>query len=332
MPRLQCLQTFESLNDKIWFTCWNPSGTILASCGSDKKIKLWQRGDDDKYVCINVLEGSHTRTIRSISWSKDGKFLASASFDATVCIWVKRENWECIATLEGHENEVKSVSWSSSGNFLATCSRDKSVWVWEIDEDEAFECSSVMNSHSQDVKCVKFHPNDDIFASASYDDTIKLYKPSGDEWISFCTMEGHSSTVWCVDWSEDGNTLVSCGDDRTVKLWKEFKPSIGSNNAIWKCVCTLSGYHDRPVYSVDWCHKTDLILTACGDNAIRVFRKCQTDGVENEGGLSLEMVAKEYDAHKEDVNCAAWNPIEENILASCSDDGMLKFWKFIDDQ
>lgn len=43
----------------------------------------------------------------------------------------------------------------------------------------------------------------------------------------------------------------------------------------------------------------------------------------------IQLVHKEEYAHSQDVNCVDWNPIEEGLLASCSDDGSVKIWNYV---
>lgn len=215
--------------------------------------------------------------------------------------------------------------------ILATCSRDKSVWVWELTGDD-FDCSAVLNLHTQDVKKVTWHPNMDILASASYDNTIKLYKedPTDSDWTSFCTLTSHTSTVWSLAFDKTGDRLVSCSDDCTLKIWQEYKVgneegvATSDNESMWKCVCTLSGYHDRSIYDVAWCRLTGLIATACGDDMIRIFKESETS-TKNEP--VFEMLTKIH-GHKQDVNSIKWNPVVPGLLLSTSDDGDIKLWKF----
>jgi len=311
---------------RVWSCAWNPQADLLASAGEDKNIRLWTKGDGDSWKCSHVLSDGHTRTIRSVSWSPCGNYLASASFDGTVSIWNKKSgDWECTVQLEGHENEVKCAAFSKSGLFLATCSRDKSVWLWDVDnEDEEYMCASVMHSHTQDVKRIAWHPTEDILASASYDNNLKMYREDDDEWITTATLGSHTNTVWALAWAPEGNRLASCSEDCTVKIWKSFPP--GNNEGIptqgkdpaWKCESTISGIHPRAVYDIDWGTQNNFILTAGGDDAIRIFS-------ESEEGWVCDHT--EYSAHSMDVNCVKWNPRDSDVFVSCSDDAIIKIWR-----
>uniref|UniRef100_A0A1I8PVS8 Probable cytosolic iron-sulfur protein assembly protein Ciao1 n=1 Tax=Stomoxys calcitrans TaxID=35570 RepID=A0A1I8PVS8_STOCA len=334
MGKMQCEQTLQGHKGRIWCVSWHPKGNAFASCGEDKTIRIWSMSGNN-WTTKTILSDGHKRTIRDVAWSKCGQYLASASFDATTAIWSKTSGeFECNATLEGHENEVKSCSWSNSGSLLATCSRDKSVWIWEVTGDDEFECAAVLNAHSQDVKRVVWHPTKEVLASCSYDNTIKMFAENAldNDWECTATLAGHSSTVWAIDFDAPGDRLVSVSDDCSMKVWRGYAPgnqegiATPDNETAWKCICTVSGEHSRTIYDVAWCKLSGLIATACGDDAIRVFKEDEETSTKNEPVFLL--ATSQDKAHMQDVNKVTWNPVQQHQLLSCSDDGTIKIWKY----
>ncbi|OVA06012.1 WD40 repeat [Macleaya cordata] len=335
---LKEIQKLEGHTDRVWSLAWNPTTGVsgipamLASCSGDKTVRIWQQ-NGHSWECKAILDETHTRTVRSCAWSPSGKLLATASFDATTAIWENvGGDFECVATLEGHENEVKSVSWNASGSLLATCSRDKSVWIWEVMPGNEFECVSVLQGHTQDVKMVQWHPNMDILFSCSYDNTIKIWAEDGDsdDWHCVQTISeannGHSSTVWALSFNSKGDRMVTCSDDLTLKIWESDSKTtspVGDGYAPWIHVSTLSGYHDRTIFSVHW-SREGIIASGAADDAIRFF-------IENKDGLidgpSYKLLLKKEKAHDMDVNSVQWISKETRLLASASDDGTIKIWE-----
>ncbi|XXG62857.1 hypothetical protein AAC387_Pa05g1156 [Persea americana] len=333
---LQEIQRLEGHMDRVWGLAWNPVYPMLASCSGDKTVRVWQQNPGkktDSWECKAILEDTHTRTVRSCAWSPCGKLLATASFDATTAIWKNvGDDFECVSSLEGHENEVKSVSWNSSGSLLATCGRDKSVWIWEVQPGNEFECASVLQGHTQDVKMVQWHPFMDVLVSVSYDNSIKIWAEDGDsdDWHCVQTLNqsssGHSSTVWAFSFNSAGDRMVTCSDDLTLKIWDTSEsPTETSSDGYgpWRHLCTISGYHDRTIFSVHW-SRDGVIASGAADDAIRLFVESKNDLVD---GPSYKMLLKKEKAHNMDVNSVQWNPKETGLLASASDDVTIKIWK-----
>ncbi|XP_050230028.1 protein CIA1 [Mercurialis annua] len=337
---LKEIQTLRGHTDRVWSLAWNPatgngdSPAVFASCSGDKTVRIWQQNPSSlSFDCKAVLEETHTRTVRSCAWSPTGKLLATASFDATTAIWENvGGDFECVSTLEGHENEIKSVSWNASGSLLATCSRDKTVWIWEVMPGNEFECASVLQGHTQDVKMVKWHPTLDILFSCSYDNTIKVWAEEGDgdgDWHCVQTLgesnNGHTSTVWALSFNGQGDRMVTCSDDLTLKIWETDNGRMvsGDDYAPWNHVCTLSGYHDRTIFSVHW-SRDGIIASGAADDAIRLFVESKDD-LDN--GSSCSLLLKREKAHDMDINSVQWGPGDNRLLASASDDGTIKIWQ-----
>eukprot|EP01132_Coremiostelium_polycephalum_P007554 gene7554-9288_t len=275
----------EGCPERLWCVSWHPNGKIFAACGNDTLIHIYtldegselpssSNSDDSskvnnvKWNLVQSLDG-HEKTVRRISWSPCGKYLAAASFDVTTSIWEKSNldgeelEYTQVSSLEGHNYEVKSVSWDISGTLLATCSRDKSIWIWLMNEDNEFECLAINNGHNEDIKCVLWHPTSEILASCSYDNTIKLWKDYEGDWECLETLNGHESTVWDIAFNKTGDKLIctGSGDDSIVIYGSE-----QSDPDKYKLVLKKERAHNSDVNCTKWNPKYSNIFASCGDD------------------------------------------------------------------
>jgi WD40 repeat protein len=121
--------------------------------------------------------------LSGITFSPDGKWIASAGNDATIQIW-NSETGEKIFTLVGHTGPTFGVVFSPDGQYLASSSTDRTVKVWKLpNPGEQIVEPLTLYGNSGAVYQVAFSPDGTRIASVGRDHVVHIYELNIEELI-----------------------------------------------------------------------------------------------------------------------------------------------------
>lgn len=241
-----------------------------------------------------------TGEVRSVAFTSDGTKLASGSTDGTIELW-ETAAWSNIATLES-QDPISSVAFSPDGTTVAAGTSEE-IELWDV---ESGTHTVTFEGPGARTTSVSFSPNGTTLASGSEDRTVRIWDVAAGTHTA--TLEGHSQRVLSVAFSPDG-TLASGSGDGTVKLWDV---SSQTNTA------TLSRYpgggtHSGGVTSISFSPDGETLASGSWDNTAKLW------------DVLTEKEVATLSGHTGGITSVAFSP-DGSMLASGSLDNTIKLW------
>jgi WD40 repeat protein len=236
--------------------------------------------------------------LRQGTFDPDGRLVATASEDGTVCIW-RVDNGTNLLTLK-HPDKAVCASFSPDGNRIVTGCDDGVARIWNS-HTGALELE--LKGHTDCLLFAAFSGDGRRIVTTSRDHTARIWDAKTGRMIGAPLW--HATWVEYAAFSPDGKLLVTACADRTARVWdlntmQEIPPAL---------------YHEDIVRSAEFSPDGRLILTACLDGTVRLWQ------AKNHQPLNLNPILRLPDR----VTDATFGPDGHRILASCTD-GSVWMW------
>jgi WD40 repeat protein len=213
----------DSHVDQIAFS---PSGQYIATVvknailseGTVERIDIHLR---DVNTGEDIYRFQHDNLIAKIRFSRNGKYLASASYDRTARLWNTSTGMEDLRI--PHASLVLDVAVSPDEGLVATACRDGTVRVWDVTAKRElwmWEAPSAKNTTDPlkkgAISSVIFSPSGEYIATANPDGVLRIWKArSGDKVAAL----QQPSLISAISFSPRGEHLA-VATEQTLKILK----------------------------------------------------------------------------------------------------------------
>ncbi len=281
-------------------------GLRLATCSSDKTVKIFEVSQDGNHKLEATLEG-HEGPVWRVAWShpsRHGKpLLASASHDGCVIVWMEesRGMWRRFYDYSWHASSVNSVAFAPAeyGLIFACASSDGFVSICTLLSDGTWDEQRVSESrdgaahtHSLGANAVSWAPAISPGAlwmperaapppkrlvTAGCDHIVKVWRCNDERsWVlDGSPLRAHRELVRDVAWAPSiglpRSLIASAGQDKRVVVWSREDEDSGD----W--VKVELPLFTSPVWSVSWSPAGNILGVACGDDSVSLWKE-EVDG------------------------------------------------------
>jgi ribosome assembly protein 4 len=140
----------------------------LVTASDDFTMYLWEPAKSKKPLCRMT---GHQKLVNHVTFSPDGRFIASASFDNSIKLWDGRDG-KFIATFRGHVAPVYQCAWSSDSRLLVSSSKDTTLKIWDV---RTKKLMSDLPGHADEVYAVDWSVDGRRVASGGKDKMVRLW-------------------------------------------------------------------------------------------------------------------------------------------------------------
>ncbi|XP_046469083.1 WD repeat domain-containing protein 83 [Neodiprion pinetum] len=198
---LKFINSIECKQGAVRAVRFNVDGSYCLTCGSDKKVKLW---NPYRSVALKTY-GGHANEVLDACASCDSSQVVSCGMDKSVIVWdVATGN--PVRRLRGHAGPVTTVRFNEESTMAISGSHDNSVMCWDI-RSRSQDPVQTLREAKDTVSSIRV--TDHEILAASYDSRIRRY----DIRIGELLVDYVGEAATCASFTRDGQCIViSCGD------------------------------------------------------------------------------------------------------------------------